>query len=92
MAGALREVTDPAGDEEYTTHVPAPIAADGGCHLARAGAADVLEGDWDLKRVVILECPNMAQLKAWDDSPAYRPLLQIRRRTARSHVVAIEGL
>ena len=89
---ATVDVTDPVGYEEYTTHVPAPIAAYGGRYLTRAGATDVLEGDWAPKRVVILEFPNMAQLEAWYDSAEYRPLLEIRRRTAQSRVVAIEGL
>ncbi len=86
------EVTDPAGYEEYRKQAPATIASYGGRYLTRAGATEVLEGDWVPKRVVILEFPNMAQLKAWYDSPEYRALLQIRRRTAKSSLVAIEGL
>jgi uncharacterized protein (DUF1330 family) len=86
------EVTDPAGYEIYKKQVAATIASYGGRYLTHAGATEVLEGDWVPKRVVILEFPNMAQLKAWYDSPDYRPLLQIRRRTAKSSLVAIEGL
>jgi uncharacterized protein (DUF1330 family) len=86
------EVTDPAGYEEYKKRAAATIASRGGRYLTRGGAAEVLEGDWVPNRVVIVEFPNMAQLKAWYDSAEYRALLQIRRRTSKSSLVAIEGL
>ena len=86
------EITDPAGYEEYRKQVPATIAQYGGRFLTRAGATEVLEGNWTSKRVVILEFPNMAQLKTWYGSPEYRPLRVIRDRTAKSIVLAIEGV
>ncbi len=86
------EITDPAGYEEYKKGVPATIAAYGGRYLTRAGATEVLEGGWVPRRVVILEFPSTARLKAWYDSPEYRKLREIRHRTANSTLVAIEGL
>jgi uncharacterized protein (DUF1330 family) len=86
------EITDPAGYEEYKARVPATITAYGGRYLARAGALEVLEGSWVPQRAVILEFPSMAQLKSWYNSPEYRPLRQIRDRSTRSSLVAIEGL
>ena len=44
------------------------------------------------KRMVILEFPDMAQLEAWYQSPEYRPLLELRQRTANSTLVAVEGV
>lgn len=85
------EVTDVAAYEEYKKGVPATIAAYGGRYLTRGGAAETLEGEWMPKRVVILEFPNLAQLKAWHDSPEYRPLRAIRERAAKSVLVAVEG-
>ena len=86
------EVLDPAGYEAYRQQVPATIAAYGGRYLARGGATEVLEGDWSPRRCVILEFPSMAQLRAWWESPEYRPLRAIRERTTRSKLVATEGL
>ena len=86
------EVTDPAAYEEYRAKVPGTIAAYGGRYLARAGATEVLEGDWTPHRLVILEFPSLAQLKAWYRSPEYRPLLEIRKRSARARVIAVEGV
>lgn len=86
------EVIDAAGYEEYRQKVPATIAAYGGCYLARGGATEKLEGTWSPKRCVILEFPSLLELEAWWVSPEYRPLRAMRERTARSNLVATEGL
>jgi uncharacterized protein (DUF1330 family) len=86
------EITDPAAYEDYRKRVPAIIAAYGGRYLARGGAVERLEGDAPLNRLVILEFPDMVQLKAFYNSAEYQPLLAIRKRTARSNLLAIEGV
>jgi uncharacterized protein (DUF1330 family) len=86
------DVTDADGYDEYRRRVPATIAAYGGRYLTRGGATEILEGDWVPKRMVILEFPSMAVLKAWYDCAEYRPLRAIRERTAKSSVVAIDGV
>ena len=85
-------VTDPAGFEDYRQRVPATIEQYGGRFLARGGAHEVVEGHWQPTRVVVLEFPTMAQLKRWYDSEEYRPLRALRFRTARTDVVAVEGV
>lgn len=86
------DITDADGYDEYRKRVPATIAAYGGRYLTRAGAMEILEGDWVPKRFVILEFPSMAVLKAWYDCAEYRELREIRNRTATSKVVAIDGI
>lgn len=86
------EVTDAAGYEEYKKRVPATIAAYGGRYLARGGATETLEGTMSLNRCVILEFPSLERLKAWWASPEYKPVKEIRERTAKSRLIAIEGL
>ena len=86
------EVTDPVAYEEYRRQVPAIIAAYGGRYLVRGGKTEVLEGEPQANRLVILEFPDMARLKAFYASPEYRPLIAIRQRTSRSTLTAIEGL
>ena len=86
------EVVDPAGYDEYRKGVSATIAEHGGRYLARGGATEVLEGDWTPQRLVVLEFPSMAELKAWYASSGYRPLRELRQRTARSRLLVIEGV
>jgi uncharacterized protein (DUF1330 family) len=86
------EVTDAAAYEEYRGKVPAIIVAHGGRYLARGGQVERLEGEINPQRVVILEFPSLARLKAFYESPEYRPLIAIRQRAARSNLFAVEGL
>ena len=86
------EVTDAAGYEQYRQRVTATIEAFGGRYLVRGGATELLEGDFAPKRLVILEFPDMTRLKAWYQSPAYRPLIELRQKTTTSTLVAVEGV
>lgn len=85
------EVIDRDLYDEYRKGVPATVAAYGGRFLVRGGPTQTLEGDWSPKRAVVLEFPDAAALKRWYDSPEYAPLLALRKRAARSTVVAMDG-
>jgi uncharacterized protein (DUF1330 family) len=84
-------VTDPAGYEAYKPQAAATVAAFGGRYLARGGVTQVLEGDWQPGRLVILEFPNAAAARAWLNSEAYSLPRAIRLGTAKSNMVLIEG-
>lgn len=86
------DIQDPVAYEEYKRSVGATIAAFGGRYLTRAGATEVLEGDWEPKRFVILEFPSAESIRAWYRSPQYRPLLELRKRTTQSRMVLAEGI
>jgi uncharacterized protein (DUF1330 family) len=86
------EITDAAAFEEYRALVPAVIAAYGGRYLVRGGALERLEGSAPLNRMVILEFPDMARLKAFYQSAQYQPLLAMRQRAATATLLAIEGV
>jgi uncharacterized protein (DUF1330 family) len=85
------EIQDPALYEQYRAVVPAMIAAHGGRYLVRGGAVEVLEGDGQALRQVILEFPDMASLKAFYHSPEYTAAKAIRQRASTGTLVAIEG-
>jgi uncharacterized protein (DUF1330 family) len=86
------QVTDPQVYEDYRSRVPAIIAAYGGRYLVRGGRVEQLEGDARPERVVVLEFPSMARLRAFYDSAEYHVLMAIRQRSARSRLFAVEGL
>ena len=86
------EITDPVTFAQYLKEGPATVAAYGGSYVARRGAVEVLEGDWALTRMTILRFDGVAQVKAWYDSPEYRPLREIRHKAAKSRILIVEGL
>ena len=85
------EVTDSAVYEEYRKLVPATVARYGGKFLVRGGATETKEGDWQPKRLVVLEFASMDQARKWYHSPEYAPALALRTRAARSKVLLVEG-
>ncbi len=85
------EVTDPVGFEQYKQLAPPALGIYGGRYLARGGRTETLEGDWAPKRLVILEFPDLAHAKQWLESPEYREARELRRQSASSNIVVIEG-
>ncbi len=85
-------VTDPARYEEYRAEAPATIERYGGRYLARGGAVEVLEGDWDPQRLVVLEFESMERFREWYDSPEYAPLRRLRGEAAATQFAVVEGL
>ena len=87
------EVHDPEAYREYTQAVPATLTPFGGRFIVRGGASETLEGDWRPQRVVILEFPSAERAKAWHASPAYRAILPLRHRHARTNfLTVVEGV
>ncbi len=86
------QVEDSGAYEEYRREVPGVIAAHGGRYLARGGATERLEGPMAPKRVVLLEFPNMAKLKAFYDSPEYQALIAVRQGASSGSLIAFEGV
>jgi len=86
------DVTDPVGFETYRALVAPTIVAAGGRYRVRGGNVTVLEGQWQPKRLVILEFDSMAAALEWYESDEYAPVKAIRERTARSDVLIVEGL
>jgi uncharacterized protein (DUF1330 family) len=86
------DVTDAERYEAYKKLAPAAIAKYGGRYLARGGEAVRLEGDWQPKRIVVLEFPDTATAKRFYDSPEYRAARAERVGAARMNMVVVEGV
>lgn len=78
--------------EDYRRQVPAVIEKYGGRYLVRGGASEVLEGECQPNRLIVLEFPDMDALQCWYRSDDYQVLLRIRQRAARTNLIAVEGV
>ena len=76
----------------YSAQVPATLEPYGAKFLVRGGASEVIEGEWQPHRIVVIEFPDMESLKAWHASDAYQAILGIRLRSATTSVIAVEGV
>jgi uncharacterized protein (DUF1330 family) len=86
------EITDPVGYEEYKNLAGATVKKYGGRYIVRGGAAEVLEGDWTPKRIVILEFESMQRAKEWLHCEEYSEPRKMRHRTAKTNMILVDGV
>jgi uncharacterized protein (DUF1330 family) len=85
------EILDPKGYEEYKKQAGASVLKYGGKYIIRGGATEVLEGDWQPKRIVVLEFESMQRARDWLHCEEYREPRKTRHRTARTNMILVEG-
>ena len=84
------DVSDPQVYEKYKAANAAPFAEFGARFIVRGGDQEVREGTVR-SRTVVIEFPSYeAALKAYND-PDYQEVADIRRRTADSVIIVVEG-
>jgi len=86
------DVKDQAGYDEYKKVGAATLGLYGAKPLARGGKTEIMEGDWQPKRVVMLEFENMDSAKKWWNSPEYARAKKLRHAAASTNVVFLEGI
>ena len=85
------EVTEPVEYEEYKRVAGSTVEKYGGKYIVRGGPCEILEGDWDPKRIVILQFDDADRAKAWFHSPEYAEPRKMRHRTAKTRMILVEG-
>ena len=86
------DIHDPQMYERYKQLAPPSIAAYQGRYLARGGQTAMLEGDWQPKRLVILEFPDVAHAQKWWASTEYAEARAVRQRCSHARMVVVEGV
>ena len=86
------EIVDPVGYEVYKKLAGATVEKYGGKYTVRGGKTEVLEGDWNPKRIVVLEFPTMERAKEWLNCEEYREPRKMRHRTAKTKMIVVEGV
>lgn len=87
------EVLEPEPLKAYQSRVPETLAPYGGRFLVRGGAHETIEGEWNARRIVVLEFPDMASAKTWYASPAYQEILPIRLAHSRARFLTfVQGV
>jgi uncharacterized protein (DUF1330 family) len=89
---AETDIHDPEQYERYRQASPAAVEAGGGRFLVRGGELAVLEGDWQPKRLVLLEFESLDAAKRFYASDAYQEAKGLREGAANLNMVAVEGV
>jgi uncharacterized protein (DUF1330 family) len=85
------DIHDAEQYEEYKRLTPASINAYGGRFVVRGGKTEILEGDWNPKRIVVLEFIDAETAKKWWDSPEYSKAKALRQKIATTNMIIVEG-
>ena len=86
------EVVDATAYEGYKSAVAPIVAKYSGRYIVRGGQLKTIEGDAPKGRVVVIEFANVALAQAFLDSDEYRPVADIRHKTAKSRIMIVEGM
>lgn len=85
------QVTDPEQYRGYMALSGPAVEAAGGRYLARGGPTEVLEGERQPNRTVILEFDDAEAARAWYGSERYRQARAAREGAAIGSLILVEG-
>ena len=85
------EISDPDKMGEYSAGVMPTLQTAGARVLAAEDAPEVIEGQWDAARTVVIEFPSIEAAKTWYDSDEYRKILPLRHDASEGHLIFLNG-
>lgn len=86
------DIYDLAQYQEFMSGVKPALEAAGGKYLARGGDHTVHEGDWQPRRIVLLEFPSNAAWESFYQGDVYQSLKAVRDRFSSARLVSVQGL
>jgi len=89
---AQGRIEDRAMLDEYVAKVIPTIQSAGGRILGFDESPEVVEGEVEHPRTVILEFPSHQAFRAWYDSPGYQEILPLRLRSTPGTLIVVDGL
>jgi uncharacterized protein (DUF1330 family) len=76
---------------EYIERIQQTMDPFGGRFLVHGAQVEALEGTWP-GTIVIIGFPDLAEARAWYDSPAYQEILPLRSRHIPGDVIIVPGV
>jgi uncharacterized protein (DUF1330 family) len=86
------DVLNPSQYETYKREVPRLVEKYGGEYLVRGGEFEIIEGEWNPVRFVIIRFPDRQAIRALFADPEYQPLKLLRHKISTGSIVAVDGL
>jgi uncharacterized protein (DUF1330 family) len=86
------EIRDMSKYQVFMNGVKPALEAAGARYLARGGVHKVYEGDWQPRRIVVLEFPSVAAWESFYTGAVYQELKAVRDACSSSRLVSVEGI
>lgn len=84
-------VRDPEAYKEYVERDTPILKRLGGTFVVRGGQSEIMEGE-TFARHVVIEFPSYQEALAAYNDPDYQEVAKIRKRTADSTILVVEGV
>ena len=78
--------------EEYKKLTPDSLKEFKGEFIVRGGKVDILEGNWEPGRIVVLKFPTKELGNQWWSSDIYSKAKIIRQRAAKTKMLLVDGV
>lgn len=91
FAASIR-IHDPKEYDKYLASAGSVFAKFNGRYLAVDECPEVLEGEWDYTKFVLIEFPTDADFRAWYESDDYQSIVKYRLQSALCNTILVEGL
>lgn len=86
------EIKDAERIKDYLTATPEILEKYTGRFLARGGQILNLEGNWNPKRIVVVEFDTFEKAKAFWNASEYKPLKELRQASANTQMIIVDGI
>ena len=87
------EIHDPEAYEKYKEAAPKYVARHGGEYCCRGGKFEVLVGDWNPPRLLVIKFPSRKAYDEFMTDPDYRPWKELRESvTTPKNILILEGV
>ena len=87
----VRQALDQEALVEYRRGNTEAVARHGGRFIVRGGEMELFEGEWDTRRIVVMEFPDMAAARGWYESEDYAPLKALRQSALSTNIILVDG-
>ena len=85
------EVHNAENYRDYLAKITPTVFASGGRYLVRGASSQVISGDWQPKRLVVMEFPDLATANHWATCAEYAPIHALRNANASANMIIVEG-
>ncbi|MGO9929245.1 MAG: DUF1330 domain-containing protein [Mycobacterium sp.] len=89
---AQLKFTDRAAYDRYQARFSEVFRRHSGTLLAADESPQVIEGQWDREKLVLMSFPDEAAFRSWAESAEYQDISQDRRAGADTVVLLAKGL
>ncbi|ORV85238.1 hypothetical protein AWC11_20015 [Mycobacterium interjectum] len=84
--------TDRAAYDRYQARFMEVFRRHPGTLLAADESPEVVEGEWDREKLVLMSFPDETAFRGWAQSPEYQEISEDRRAGADTVVLLVRGL